>query len=74
MNENERELLRRLLVDLFLASPRKTTTARPYDDCRRPPDNASIDVKRQSSNGLEKESQDVRPEESKKRVHNRRAV
>ncbi len=74
MNENEKNLLRSLLVDLFLASPRKTTTTGRYDDRGRSPDIASIDIKGQSSNGPEKESPDGSSQESKKGIHSRGVV
>lgn len=71
MNENERELLRRLLVDLFLASPRRTTRPSRYDDRKRATENASSSVKGQGNNNRERESRNGKSKESKKRIHDR---
>lgn len=71
MNENEQDLLRRLLVDLFLANPRKATRPSRVDDRERVTENASSSVKGQENNNRERESRNGKSKESKKRIHDR---
>lgn len=71
MNENERELLRRLLVDLFLASPRRTTRPSRYGDRKRATENASSSTEVQGNNDLEKESCNGKSKEGKKGILDR---